>query len=494
MHEDSIGQLLNQVRALNETLDSERSLQPEELRELRLLRLTLMSVITVCARQLKKIAEAVKQLSTDLESDLALFTDKGELKSYGQSLEDLLKSIPDDSMFSNDSQDVKFLDENRNEIAPPELPWKKELTAKEALEPRLLLQNEVNKTHKWLACLLTRLKAWNGRETGRAACFFDLTGLIEIEQSLAVACLALAGARKEVASATQEIKDVREFLSRTIQSTDESESESLAPRTRERPPVSAAGEEAPAKKVLIVDDIAVNRKLLAKRLQKLNLECDFACNGQEAVDMALAGSYALVFMDCDMPVMDGFKATQTIRQAELSLGTHVPIIALTSYDREDDRERCLSSGMDEYLAKGASPNTLQEVVEWCLRRSQLKNEQDMSIDEYEEDIDLSSLSKTFTREELNEIFELFLPSTNTLMRCLRMSMDERDVRSTGHFAYSLKGPFASLGMLMTCKLAARLTDAAEENQWDEANDYYEMLRRNCDAMRTKLEERAARQG
>jgi hypothetical protein len=78
------------------------------------------------------------------------------------------------------------------------------------------------------------------------------------------------------------------------------------------------------------------------------------------------------------------------------------------------------------------------------------------------------------------------------MRCLRMSMDERNVRSIGHFAYSLKGPFASLGMLMTSKLTARLTDAAEESQWDEANDYWDMLCRNCEAIRLQLEERASK--
>jgi CheY-like chemotaxis protein len=491
-HDDSIGRLLKQVRALNETLDSNPTFQAAEWRELRLLRLTLMSVANNSIFQLKQIVEAIGQLDLRIGADLAVFSESGSLSSFTGSLAGILDLPPDDSIFFNASVDAKFLDARQEPIAPAELPWNKELSADEHFEPRILLHSEKNKELKWIACLLSRLIALEAAQAARVACFMDVSGLVKIEQRLAGACLALAGEKREIANADQGIDQIRDLLARE-KVDDIDEADTFAPRIRERPPVLTSNENGEPRKVLVVDDIAINQKLLAKRLQKLNLECEFASNGQKGVDMALTGNYALIFMDCDMPIMDGFKATKLIRRAELESGRHVPIIALTSYDREDDRERCLSAGMDEYLSKGASPNLLQEVVEWCLRRSQVKSEQDMSIDEYEEELDIKGLSKTFSKEELNEIFDLLLPSTNTLMRCLRMSMDERDVRSTGHFAYSLKGPFASLGMVMTCKLASRLNDAAEESQWEEANEYYEMLRRNCEAVRLQLEERAARQ-
>jgi len=63
--------------------------------------------------------------------------------------------------------------------------------------------------------------------------------------------------------------------------------------------------------------------------------------------------------------MNGYEATIAIRQEELKSGKHVPIVAMTSYDRVGDRERCLSVGMDEYLTKGVTQKQLQEVVQWC---------------------------------------------------------------------------------------------------------------------------------
>lgn len=449
--DDSICQLLKQIRALNETLDSDQAFQSDQLRALRLLRLTLMSVVSNSASQLKQIADAVQQINTKWDSELAIFSDKGQLRSYGQSLEYLLEPKPSESFFSNSSKKGKFLDESQKAFSAANLPWKRELSDEEHYEPRMVFHSEKNKDDKWLSCLLTKLSSLDGAETGRAACFQDLTQLVKLEQRLAGACRAFAGETIEIDTANLEIEQIRARLKR---GPEKLEIDQFAPRTSERPPADSYADNGQAKKVLVVDDIAINQKLLAKRLQKLNLESEFASNGKQGLEMALAGNYGLIFMDCEMPVMDGFEATQLIRKAEIGTGRHVPIIALTSYDREDDRERCLSSGMDEYLSKGASPNLLQEVVEWCLRRSRGKEGEDLNIADYEEDLDLPGLNESFSKEELNEIFDLFLPSTNTLMRCLRMSMDERDIRSVGHFAYSLKGPFASLGMLKTSKLTA----------------------------------------
>jgi len=453
-----------------------------------------MSVASNSASQLNQIFDALKNLSTRYEAELAVFSDKGQLRSYSESLGELLESKPSDSLFSNGSKKLRFFDENQNAISPAALPWKSELAEEEIFEPRLILHAEKNKEEKWVSCLVTKLRSFGSAaapSSERVASFADVSQLVRDEKRLSIACKSLQVELKELDTAVSEIEQLK---SRIKRANDKVDIESFAPRTHERPPaeLETVEVENQNKRVLVVDDIAINQKLLAKRLQKLNMECDFASNGQQGVDMALSGKYGLVFMDCDMPVMDGFEATQTIRKAELETGRHVPIIALTSYDRDDDRERCLSSGMDEYLSKGASPNLLQEVVEWCLRRNKAKEEHSFDVGDFQEELDITGLSETFSKDELNEIFELFLPSTNTLMRCLRMSMDERDVRSIGHFAYSLKGPFASLGMLMTSKLTSRLTEAAEEKQWEEANDYYEMLARNCEAMRNQLEERASK--
>ncbi len=490
MPDDSIGRLQNQIKALNRSLDTELDFQ-HDLKALRLLRLTLQSIVANSSTQLSQITETLRQINLKVDLNAALFSQSGDFKSFSSGLEHLLlEKEPSEPLFGNGLEALKFCDEKNKALNKDDLPWKKELSDLEIFEPRINIKSGENGIEKTLACLVTQLDSPDGKEKAKAACFIDVSSLVKLEQRLSLACKAYDREVLEIANASGEIEQLEDRLRRKREArgdTDEYE----VPRTSERPPEQNY-DAVDSNKVLVIDDIAINQKLLAKRLQKLNFEAEFASNGQQGVEKALSGNYALIFMDCDMPIMDGFEATKEIRKAELNTGRHVPIIAMTSYDREDDRERCLSAGMDEYLPKGASANLLQEVMEWCLRRSKIKDDKDLSIADYEEELDMSALRKTYTKEELNEIFEMFLPSTNTLMLCLRMSIDDRDVRSIGHFAYSLKGPFASLGMLMTSKLTARLTDAAEESQWEEANDYYDMLSKNCRSIQAQVEDRASR--
>ena len=123
-------------------------------------------------------------------------------------------------------------------------------------------------------------------------------------------------------------------------------------------------EEAPSTslRVLVVEDNLVNQMIASKMLEKLGCQVDVAANGREAVDMLEMLPYHVVFMDCQMPEMDGFEATRVIRRKEESSGEHVPIIAMTANAMAGDRERCLEAGMDDYLSKPVLPAELQRVV------------------------------------------------------------------------------------------------------------------------------------
>lgn len=117
-------------------------------------------------------------------------------------------------------------------------------------------------------------------------------------------------------------------------------------------------------RVLLVEDNAVNVMVAKNMLKKLGCDVTIALNGQEAVDLCLADTFDIVLMDCSMPVMDGYEATQILRQAELDNKTErLTIIALTANAMEGDRERCLESGMDDFLPKPISIKTLSEKLE-----------------------------------------------------------------------------------------------------------------------------------
>jgi PAS domain S-box-containing protein len=121
-------------------------------------------------------------------------------------------------------------------------------------------------------------------------------------------------------------------------------------------------------RILLVEDNPVNREVACGMLERFNCRIDTAENGREAVAAATAADYALVFMDCQMPEMDGLTATRLIREHEArdrAKGTaahHVPIIALTAHAMQGDRELCLAAGMDDYLTKPFTLAQLERVL------------------------------------------------------------------------------------------------------------------------------------
>lgn len=115
----------------------------------------------------------------------------------------------------------------------------------------------------------------------------------------------------------------------------------------------------PSARLLVVDDNRVNQLVATGLLSPFRCEIETAINGIECLEKLSKKKYDLVFMDCNMPEMDGYKATQIIRQEETD-NTHIIIIAITANAGEGDREKCISSGMDDYLAKPFNREDLKE--------------------------------------------------------------------------------------------------------------------------------------
>jgi len=117
-------------------------------------------------------------------------------------------------------------------------------------------------------------------------------------------------------------------------------------------------------RVLLVEDDSVNRTVMTRMLRRLACSVEPATNGNEAVERLAAGGVDLVLMDCQMPGMDGYEATQAVRRREAQEGGRVPIIAITAHAMAGDREQCLAAGMDDYLTK---PVLFHELASMLLR-------------------------------------------------------------------------------------------------------------------------------
>jgi CheY-like chemotaxis protein len=121
-------------------------------------------------------------------------------------------------------------------------------------------------------------------------------------------------------------------------------------------------------RTLVVEDNAVNQKVAVRMLERLGLRADVAANGREAVEMCRMVPYDLIFMDCQMPEMDGFAASREIRQMESVGHSSATIVAMTAEAMAGTREECLAAGMDDYIAKPVKFDHLRDaVMSWAGR-------------------------------------------------------------------------------------------------------------------------------
>ena len=140
-----------------------------------------------------------------------------------------------------------------------------------------------------------------------------------------------------------------------------------------RPDLQSDGAQKPAEeifkkssrsvRVLLAEDNEINQKVALEFLKMRGHQVRIVNNGKEALEALGVETFEIILMDVQMPVMDGFQATATIREQERSTGRHIPIIAMTGYAMKGDRQRCLDAGMDAYISKPIRSQELFEIVE-----------------------------------------------------------------------------------------------------------------------------------
>jgi CheY-like chemotaxis protein len=139
------------------------------------------------------------------------------------------------------------------------------------------------------------------------------------------------------------------------------------------PLMTVAPEERARRRVLLVEDNAVNQRVGVMMLERAGLKCEVAGNGQEALDMLDLGAFDLVLMDYHMPVMDGLTAASIIRERERTSGAHIPIVAMTAGALKEDMDRCFAVGMDRYLSKPVKKESLFTAIFECLYPGLVRN-------------------------------------------------------------------------------------------------------------------------
>ncbi len=140
----------------------------------------------------------------------------------------------------------------------------------------------------------------------------------------------------------------------------------VIPRQRAGVQADEALDDKCPRRVLLAEDNAINQRVALAQLAKLGIKPDVAKDGREAFEAFQKSKYDLIFMDCQMPEVDGFEATAMIRKAEQHTGCHVAIVAMTANAMESDRDNCIAAGMDDYISKPVNLGKLRTAVEHWL--------------------------------------------------------------------------------------------------------------------------------
>ncbi|MFN2464397.1 MAG: response regulator [Candidatus Dormibacteria bacterium] len=203
---------------------------------------------------------------------------------------------------------------------------------------------------------------------------------------------------------------------------------------------------ASRRRLLVVDDNPVNQRVALRMLEKMGHNVDVADNGLAAVAAATQTHYDAVFMDCQMPEMDGFDATREIRQHE-GVTRHTPIIAMTAGAMMGDEEKCLDAGMDAYLSKPVKAESLAAMVgHWVGNTDQFAARREGEL--FDTGVLDQSLVKGLQElgaDEFDRLVSLFLADAATRIEGLRTTEASGDAQGLAKVAHSLTGSSSTFG-------------------------------------------------
>jgi len=252
--------------------------------------------------------------------------------------------------------------------------------------------------------------------------------------------------------------------------------------------------------VLVAEDNLTNQNVAAAMLNFFGCTVDLTSNGKEAVDAVSKRMYDLIFMDCQMPVLDGYQATAAIRDLEKTKNPniHTPVIALTANALEGDREKCLAAGMDDYLSKPFQKSQIFAILKsWANRIIFLKskavtadvnkkNLTDSQILHKKDPVEKENLDSSLINRGilialqalqiegepslLDKIINAYLDSSKILVSQMRESLAGKNIDTLQKIAHSLKSSSANVGAMNLAKMSKELEISCKNNQLNNATN------------------------
>jgi CheY-like chemotaxis protein/HPt (histidine-containing phosphotransfer) domain-containing protein len=243
------------------------------------------------------------------------------------------------------------------------------------------------------------------------------------------------------------------------------------------------------KLILVAEDNIVNQKVAARQLQKLGYRADVVANGKEAVEALSRIPYDLVFMDCQMPEMDGYEASAEIRRIE-GKGKHTPIVAMTAHALGGDREKCISAGMDDYVSKPVKVEELLRVLDFFF--AETSSDEVAAIGTVSElpPVDLVRMHEAMgdNPEEFSEILEVYLSQMSDNLEKLETAVLGQDYRDVELIAHNCCGTSANCGITAVVAPLRELENAGREHRLAGANKLLTEIKLSFERIREFLKD------
>jgi len=214
-------------------------------------------------------------------------------------------------------------------------------------------------------------------------------------------------------------------------------------------------------KVLIVEDSDINRKIISKMLTMKNIPYDLAVDGKEAVEAFKKNRYPVILMDCHMPVMNGYEATNIIKSIAEN---NTKIIAMTANAMEGDREKCLQAGMDEYLSKPINYDKFFKILERYFLESEAEISESLSR-MLEESFQKFVMETQFSEDDAKELYDEFIKLLPITIVNIKSEFEKHDYDELRNHAHKLKGSAGNLRIEFIEKIAQSIEkEAIEKNE------------------------------
>ena len=253
----------------------------------------------------------------------------------------------------------------------------------------------------------------------------------------------------------------------------------------------------PSLDILGAEDTLFNQKYIQRLLDSWNCRATIVGNGRQAVAALSRNKFDLVLMDVQMPEIDGLTATMRIREMEKQTGGHVPVIAMTAHAMRGDRERCLESGMDDYVPKPISSATLLEAIRRVLPVTEKQTASGTAVTSGANTKNkhaMAALLDAFNNDRslFKDIAEMFISDYPPMLETLRQAIEAKDGPLLGRTAHSLKGMARNFQVDAAADSALRLEGLAKQGQFEPARDLVNQLDGELASFESRLKQMVVR--